>query len=120
MYKNYEIALRKISEKRKQEIEKLPFLYDDMPREYFYDCKPLRIGNYAYCSKDEFYVIGRLSMRTDSELDKSMAGYYIIYGKEHIFFYISKEIGEKYNNKYGSVGGLIIKDNDKINLSVKR
>ena len=112
---DFEIALRKISEKRKLEIENLP-LYDDMPKDYLWDCKPLHI-RYAYCSKDEFFVVERLSRRTDTEMDKSKEGYYIVYGKEHVYFYISKEIDEKYNREYGAVGGLIIENNDKINLS---
>lgn len=108
------IDYRKLSEKRKKELEILPGFYDDMPKEYLWCSKPLHIPERFLCSEDEFYVLRRLNSRLEYELVRDTYCYYLIYGKKHIFFFIKIDIDDKYATLYGTVGAVIILDNKNI------
>ena len=76
--KQIEMDYRKLSEKRKKELEILPGFYDDMPKEYLCCCKPIKIPEECLCSEDEFFVLKRLNTRLEYELGR-MENCYFLY-----------------------------------------
>ena len=99
MGKKIDIASRKISNKRREELENLPDFYVDMPKEYLC-CKPIYIFDWLKCSADEYYVIDRLCHKHDNEMGWETWCFFFVYGIKHFFFYIKWDEKDEYYDKY--------------------